>query len=119
MRIGELAERSGLSRDTIRFYERNGLVRSVPGSSATNNYRDYPEDNLVWLRFITGAREAGLSIADLRDITAAISCDMDRTEARQVLAAKIDELKARADEIRRAIDFLERARDQTAGSAEG
>lgn len=109
MRIGELADRAGLSRDTIRFYERNGLVHSTPGKSATNNYRDYPEDNLVWLRFVTGAREAGLSIADLRDIAEAISCETERAEARKVLAAKVDELKARETQIRGAIGFLKQA----------
>ena len=72
MRIGELAERSGVSRDTVRFYERNGLIRSVSGQSDTNNYRDYPDDNLIRLEFFTKAREAGMSIADMRDIIEAM-----------------------------------------------
>jgi DNA-binding transcriptional MerR regulator len=62
MRIGELAVKSGVSRDTIRFYERNGLITSQAGLATTNNYRVYPDDSLIWLGFLTGAREAGSPI---------------------------------------------------------
>jgi len=44
MRIGELAKRSEVSRDTIRFYERNGLIFSMPSDSGTNSYREYFEE---------------------------------------------------------------------------
>lgn len=66
MRIGELARRSGLTRDTIRFYEREGLVTSQPSVSDTNSYRDYPEDLVDRLEMIGEAQEAGLPLADLK-----------------------------------------------------
>lgn len=108
MRIGELATRSGLTRDTIRFYERNGLISSSPGGGETNNYRDYPEDVLIWLTFLTGAREAGLSVADLRDIAVAASDSCDRELGRRVIREKLDDLAARAGQIERAADYLRR-----------
>ncbi len=108
MRIGELSERSGVSRDTIRFYERNGLITSVVGDSATNNYRDYPQDNLVRLGFFSKARDAGMSITDLRDIVDAMAGSCDPDVARRVVGGKIDELKRRAEQIQRVVDFLER-----------
>lgn len=108
MRIGELATRSGLTRDTIRFYERNGLISSSPSESATNSYRDYPEEALTWLVFLTGAREAGLSIADLRDIARAVSGSCDRALGRRVLARKLDDLAVRAAQIERSADYLRR-----------
>ncbi len=111
MRIGELAERSGTSRDTIRFYEKNGLITSTPGKNATNNYRDYPEDNLVRLDFFTKARDAGMSIADLKDIIDAMAGRCDRAVAESVLRAKVDDLKERAEQIRRVIAFLEQGLD--------
>jgi DNA-binding transcriptional MerR regulator len=106
MRIGELATRTGLSRDTIRFYERNGLLTSAPGEDQTNNYRDYAEDTVAWLVFLSGAREAGLSIADLRDIVAATNGSCDRAVGRSVLNGKLDELASRAAQIDRAAEFL-------------
>lgn len=111
MRIGELATRSGLTRDTIRFYERNGLITSLPGEGESNNYRDYPEEVLLWLTFLTGAREAGLSVADLRDIAIAVSGNCDREHARQVIRQKLADLAARADQITRAADYLRQTLD--------
>ena len=109
MRIGELAEKSGVSRDTIRFYERNGLIVSVAGESATNNYRVYAEDSLIWLGFFTGAREAGMSVADLRSIVEAVAGNCDREAARNIMHQKIGELKERAKKIEHVVSFLEKA----------
>lgn len=109
MRIGELSEKSGVSRDTIRFYERNGLITSQQSESATNNYREYREDSLTWLAFLSGAREAGMSIADLRGIVEAIAGSCDRDVAREVIAQKIAELKDRSRQIEQVVGFLEKA----------
>lgn len=68
MRIGALSALTGLSRDTLRFYEREGLIHSAPSREPTNTYRDYPEDTAQRLRMITDARDAGLSIADLKTL---------------------------------------------------
>ena len=65
MRIGELARRADVSRDTIRFYERHGLIRSSVDPKADNNYRIYPEDTVLTLEVIRDAQAAGLSIADI------------------------------------------------------
>lgn len=107
MRIGELAQKSGVSRDTIRFYERNGLITSTVEDSETNSYRNYKEDCLVWLRFFAGAREAGMSVADLRSIVESTAKSCDRNVARGVVQRKIEELKERADQIGKVIRFLE------------
>jgi DNA-binding transcriptional MerR regulator len=107
MRIGELAQKSGVSRDTIRFYERNGLITSTVEDSETNSYRNYHDDCLVWLQFFTGAREAGMSVADLRSIVESTAKSCDRDVARAFVQRKIEELKVRADEIGKVIRFLE------------
>lgn len=109
MRIGELAQKSGVSRDTIRFYERNGLITSTVEDSATNTYRDYKEGCLVWLQFFASARDAGMSIADLRSIVEAMAESCDRDVARAVIQRKVVELQKRADQIGDVIRFLEDA----------
>ncbi len=68
MRIGALSALTGLSRDTLRFYEKQGLIRSLPSSEPSNSYRNYPEDSSERLRMITDARAAGLSIGDLKTL---------------------------------------------------
>lgn len=117
MRIGELAEKSGLSRDTIRFYERNGLIASRSGESATNNYRDYPEESLRALEFFTQAREAGMSIADLRGFVAATGGGCTPQDARAVIQQKIDEMTARAAQIETVVALLTRTLAELDGPA--
>lgn len=107
MRIGELAKKSGFSRDTIRFYERNGLITSTVEDSETNSYRNYKDDCLVWLAFFAGAREAGMTVADLRTIVVSTAQSCDREVARAVIQRKIEELVERADQIGNVVRFLE------------
>ncbi|MEV4561547.1 MerR family transcriptional regulator [Kitasatospora sp. NPDC049285] len=62
MRIGELAAQTGLSRDTVRFYERTGLLtaRRLP-----NGYRDFPPEAVPWLRYVRTAQALGFSLAEI------------------------------------------------------
>ena len=64
MRIKTLEQRSGFTRDTVRFYERNGLI-STPRRQA-NSYRNYDEHTLAELRFIQAARELGFSLNEIK-----------------------------------------------------
>ncbi len=109
MKIGELSERSGLSRDTIRLYEKNGLISSSASQSETNNYRDYSDDVLLQLRFVSSAREAGISIADLRELMKAFFDSCDPSQAENVIIAKIEELKNRIEQIENVVSFLDAA----------
>jgi DNA-binding transcriptional MerR regulator len=66
MLIGELAETVGLPTQTIRFYERKGLL-CAPERGA-NGYRQYDESTLTRLRFINVAQAAGLTLSEIRSI---------------------------------------------------
>ncbi|MEV4111133.1 MerR family transcriptional regulator [Nonomuraea sp. NPDC049695] len=63
MTIQEAAQRSGLSAHTLRYYERIGLIHSVGRDH--NGHRDYAEEDLRWLDFLTKLRTTGMSIADM------------------------------------------------------
>jgi len=106
MKIGELSEKSSLSRDTIRLYEKNGLISSSAGQSVTNNYRNYSDDVLLQLQFVSGARAAGISIADLRELMKAFFDSCDPAKAENVIVAKTTELKDRIAQIENVIAFL-------------
>jgi len=63
VRIGELAERTGVPVRTIRFYEQTGLM---PAPQRTpNGYRIYAEDAVTRLRFVRSAQTLGLSLAEI------------------------------------------------------
>jgi MerR family mercuric resistance operon transcriptional regulator len=66
MLIGELADAAGVTSQTIRFYERQGLVPDV--ERGANGYRVYDESMLARLRFINRAQAAGLTLAEIRSI---------------------------------------------------
>ena len=66
MRIGELAERSGLTASRIRFYEASGLIHAVERNA--NGYREYTADAVVTLDIITGAQKAGFSLQEIRSL---------------------------------------------------
>jgi Cu(I)-responsive transcriptional regulator len=68
MRIGELAQATGTKAETIRYYEREGIL---PLADRTNsNYRDYSPAHLATLTFIRRARELGFSMAQVRQLLA-------------------------------------------------
>ncbi|MFI7493821.1 heavy metal-responsive transcriptional regulator [Kocuria sp. M4R2S49] len=65
MRIGEAAA-VGMTAKALRFYEQEGL--HPPAGRSANGYRDYPEELLGRLRFIRRGKDAGLGLAEIRDI---------------------------------------------------
>ena len=66
MRIGELARAAGTKAETIRYYEREGIL---PAADRTNsNYRDYSADHLATLSFVRRSRELGFSMAQVRKL---------------------------------------------------
>jgi len=66
MRIGELAEVTGTTAKTLRFYEDRGLLPAA--DRAPNGYRDYAEDAVARLDFIRRGRAAGLTLAQIREV---------------------------------------------------
>lgn len=66
--IGEAAKLAGVSVDTVRFYQKLGLVR-VPARS-TGGYRLFDEDQIHNLKFVRHAQDLGFSLSEIRDLLA-------------------------------------------------
>lgn len=66
--IGWVAREAGLGTDTVRYYEREGLLQK-PARSA-NGYRQYSADAVAQLRFIRQAKELGFSLREIRELLA-------------------------------------------------
>lgn len=95
MQIGELAAATGLSRDTLRFYEKRGLLRA---RRTGNGYRDYPPEAADWLRYLRTAQQLGFTLAEIEaDMPLLASSDSPATAAqlRAALARKLGEIDAR------------------------
>ena len=90
MKIGEVAKRTGCNIETIRYYERIGVIDAPPRRGA---YRDYGPHDTERLRFIRRARELGFSLEEVRallDLTPGqeVRCDEVQSIAEQHLVQR-------------------------------
>lgn len=108
MRIGDAATASGLPEDTIRYYERAGVLPAPPRHP--NGYRDYTEDHVATLRFARGLRELGLTPGEMADIIGVAhdgTCGALRSALIGRIAAAMVDLDARIDALCRTRRDLE------------
>ena len=66
--IGKVAKHAGVGIDTVRFYERKGLIAEPPRGGS--GYRQYPGDTVSRIRFIRRAKELGFSLQEIRELLA-------------------------------------------------
>jgi DNA-binding transcriptional MerR regulator len=93
MKIGELALVSGVSADTLRFYEKQHLLD--PPTRADNGYRSYGPQHLDRVRFIRSARGLGFSLAQIGEILPRLAAgQFGRAEIEKQLQAKLAEIEA-------------------------
>ncbi len=64
--IGQVAKRSGIGLETVRFYERTGLVEEPPRTDS--DYRQYPEGVVARIRFIRRAKELGFKLSEISEL---------------------------------------------------
>lgn len=106
MKIGELAKATGSSSETIRYYERIGLLPRPARTGA--NYRDYGAKDAERLSFIRHARGLGFELVDVRSL-------IDLAEKPERDCAEADAIATRhLLEVERKIAQLERLRDELA-----
>ena len=101
MRIGELAQRLGVSGDTVRFYERAGWLPSAPRTG--NGYREYREEDIEHLRLLVDLRRMDLPLetaARLASWCHSGHCEDTTAELPRQLAEKRREIAARIDGLR-------------------
>jgi DNA-binding transcriptional MerR regulator len=97
MRIGELAQASAVSRDTLRFYEQRGLIAA---QRSINGYRDYPPEMLQLVLYIKTAQRLGFTLGEIGDSVAALwnAPDPDNAVA-QLLRDKLQLIETRMREL--------------------
>lgn len=122
MRIGELAQQTGVTRDAIRFYERIGLVKPERGQEGRHGYRRYDVSAVRRLGLIKQAKALGFSLGEIQELLDAWANHTFRPEQkRAVIADKIDvinqkvlELQALSKELQLALAGIRDDCQQTA-----
>ena len=113
--IGGLASAGGVGVETIRFYQRRGLIETPTRESGI---RRYGNDDLRRLRFIRQAKAAGFTLEEIRELLA-LDAGEDRGRARELASARIAELDSRIAELEQARDSLRRLAAECGGGGKG
>jgi MerR family copper efflux transcriptional regulator len=101
--IGQLAKRGGVGIDTIRYYERNGLL--APRTRLASGYRRYGELELARLRFIRRAQALGFTLKEIKELLA-LSAQRDVGRVKRSAQAKLLDVKSRIAALERIRDGL-------------
>ena len=106
MQIAKVAEKYGISQDTLRYYERIGLI--PPVTRGTGGIRDYSEEDERWVEFMLCMRGAGLSIEALIEYVVLFrQGDGTRAPRKAILVEQRDVLAAKIGEMQRTLERLD------------
>lgn len=104
LKIGQVAERGGVNLQTVRYYEREGLLPVPP--RLASGYRLFTEDTVRRVRFIKRAQELGFTLAEIRDLlTLRVDESRSSGEVRSIAEAKIADIDGKI----RALTAMKRA----------
>jgi len=98
MTIGRLAKEVGINIDTIRYYERNGLIPE-PVRRASG-YREYQAADLRRLRFILRAKDLGFTLAEIGELLS-LSCDKDVRGVKRRAEQRLEQVEYKIKELQR------------------
>lgn len=104
--IGKLAEAAGVNVETIRYYERRGLI-DRPASAG--GFREYPDGHVERLRFIRRAKDLGFTLEEIRQLLALSEGECgDRREVKALATERAAAVRARIDDLLRVEQSLKK-----------
>lgn len=103
--IGEVARQASVGVETVRFYERQGLL-AEPERRASG-YRQYDEEAVAVLRFIRRAKELGFTLKEIKSLLELrLDTTATRAEVRQQAKEKVADIEAKIADLQRMRDAL-------------
>ena len=121
MTIAKLAQAGGVGVETVRYYQRRGLMTAPErptGSGTAGGFRRYGEEDVRRLRFIRQAQLAGFTLEQIGRLLALDATD-DRPRAREMARARIEVLDAEISKLTCARDALARLADDCGSGSSG
>ncbi len=118
--IGQLAQRAGVGVETVRFYEREGLISEPP--RRPSGYRDYPPETVTRIQFIRRAKDLGFSLKEISEllelrVRPRRNCALGKRTA-DAKIADIDTKVAALRRMRRALTHLTKACEERTPTTE-
>lgn len=104
--IGKIAKGAGLGIETVRFYEKEGLIE--PPARTESNYRLYPQRDIVRLRFIKRAKSLGFSLKEIKELLSLKhGAGASKAEVKEQTKAKIIDIEQKIRDLIRIKETLE------------
>ncbi len=112
--IGRVARLTDVGVETIRFYERKGLIDQPPRKQT--GYRQYPKETIARIRFIRSAKELGFSLTEIMELLS-LRIDPDTTceDIRVLAEARIADIKGKIQSLQRMQKALMRLAETCSG----
>lgn len=106
-RTSELADKAGVNKETIRFYEKKGLLEN-PNRTASG-YRQYSPKDIERLVFIRNAKELGFSLSEIKELLAIADGDIYKCgDVRQIAESKLDHINKQLKHLKKLKTALSR-----------
>jgi len=105
MTRGDVAERANVSRETVRYYEKRGLIPKPSRTAA--GYRQYTSEHVTRIRFVKRAQELGFTLTEIGELLS-LRADpaVDSSEVKQQAKAKVAEVEKKIRNLRRIKEAL-------------
>ena len=118
MRIGELSKKTNFKIETLRFYEKQGLLTPVSRTEA--GYREYDAESLKQLRFIQKAKTVGFSLSEISEL---LTLRVEREQhscgdVKQIAESKITQIDKKINELEQMRKALHKITDACCGGPE-
>lgn len=114
LKVGEVAKQAGVNLQTIHYYERRGLLPKPPRTES--NYRAYPEDAVLRVRFIKRAQELGFTLKEIKELLSLRAAPRTRcADVRERAEAKVHDVDDRV----RSLQAMRRALTKLIGECSG
>jgi MerR family mercuric resistance operon transcriptional regulator len=121
MTISRLAQAGGVGVETVRYYQRRGLLAQPErpgGGGSAGGVRRYGEDDAQRLRFIRTAQSAGFTLEEIGQLLG-LDPTQDRARARELALHRVAELDRRIEELQAAREALARLAERCGSEAAG
>lgn len=107
--IGKLAKAASVSIDTVRFYEKSGLLPAP--ARRPSGYREYSSRDLAQLKFVRRARQLGFSLQEIAELLS-LDYEPDQARAQRILEQKLVLIDRKANELEQWRRHLQRRMDE-------
>ena len=108
MKIGEIAAKTGVSKDTVRLYEKLKLLGNVTRPYEYNNYKEYGDENVYRINMVKQMQRIGLTLKECKGVMdALVEDEMDADSRKLFIASKIVEVENKINSLVKIKSFLQ------------